>query len=206
MDESLKLGLVEQYVENQEILHILPHAWFPYLILTIKYGLGIIIIGLLRSALESYMMWIQWLMAILGMIIFVKYMYDFLNKYLDTVILTDRWITIVRIDNWFRYKVDFFERKNIISIGHSQSGIVDRLFDQWDIQISLDHDSDYLIENVATPGRQSSIINKYKFDTLSRQSMELEEITQQQPDKFEVLVDTLSDVIESYMKNSQPKG
>lgn len=206
MEESLKLGLIEQYVENQNILHILPHAWFPYLILTIKYWVWLIILWLLRKVFEDYLSAIQWLVAIIGLIIFVKYMYDFLNRYLDTVVLTDKWVTVVRIDNRFRYKVDFFERKNIISIGHSQSWIIDKLTDQGDLKISLDHDSDYLIEGVSSPGKQSSIVNKYKFDILSRLDEEAENETLQQPDKFEVLVNTLSDVIESFMKNNHPRN
>lgn len=132
-------------------------------------------------------------------------MYDFLDKYLDTVILTNKGITIVKIDNRFSYKVDFFEWKSIIAISYSQSWLLDKVFDQWNLKISLDHDSDYEILSISNPWKQSSIINKYKFDALARiKQEELDTISVQesQPDKFELLVDTLSDVIGMYMKQN----
>lgn len=144
-------------------------------------------------------------MGMVGIAIFTKYIYDFLDKYMDTVILTDKWITIVRIDGWFRYKVDFFEWKSVAAVSHAQTWLIDKLCGQGSIHISLDHDSDYAIEGVSSPGKQSSIINKYKFDTLARMSEaeELENTPTHQPDKFEILVDTLSDVIGTYMRNQK---
>ncbi len=131
-------------------------------------------------------------------------MYDFIDLYLDSVVLTDKGITIVKIDKWFKYKTDFFERKSIITISHTQSWFIDKLFNQWSITISLDHNSDYFIKNISKPNTQVSILNTYKFDALSRIKKIEEEVKQEaanQPDKFEILVDTLSDVIGSYMKH-----
>lgn len=143
-------------------------------------------------------------MWIIGLAVFAKYIYDFLDRYMDTVILTNKGITVVRIDGRFKYQVDFFERKNIASISHTQSWIVGKILNQWSIHISLDHDSDYTVDGVSWPGKQSSIINKYKFDTLSRISQEdlLVSQIEEQPDKFEILVDTLSEVIGTYMRNN----
>lgn len=205
MEHTLKLWLIEQYIEDQEILHILPHARLRYLILTLQYCVGVVIVGLIweySGGRDS----LQRVMGIIGIMAFGKYIHDFLDIYLDSVVLTNRGVTIVRIDGWFRYKVDFFERKNIISVSHSQGGIVDKIFNNWSVKIALDHDSDYTISGVAWPDKQSSIINKYKFEALDREK-ELEEIAaaqiMQQPDKFEILVDTLSDVIGAYMRQDR---
>jgi hypothetical protein len=201
MDQSLKLGLVEQYVEHQEIVHMLPHARLMYLILSLKYCAVVILISLVRSLISGSLSSLQWLMGIVGIIIFCKYIYDYLDMYMDTVVLTNKGMTIVRIDNRFRYKVDFFERKSIMAVSHAQTGIVDRLFDNGSINISLDHDSDYQIQGIASPGKQSSIINKLKFDSLARLEEEQNLLKVHEPDKFEILVDTLSDVIGTYMTN-----
>lgn len=135
-------------------------------------------------------------------------MYDFVDKYLDSVVLTDKWITMVTIDKRFKYKTDFFEWKSIVSISSAQHGFIDKLCNQWSITISLDHDSDYYIHHISKPSTQVSILNSYKFDALSRLK-QMEELTKQevanQPDKFEILVDTLSDVIGSYMRNNQER-
>lgn len=112
-------------------------------------------------------------------------------------------MTIVRIDNRFRYKIDFFEWKSIMAVSHAQSGVVDRLFDNGSINISLDHDSDYQIQGILSPWKQSSIINKLKFDSLSRIEQEQQELHVVEPDKFEILVDTLSEVISSYMAHKK---
>jgi len=201
MDESLKLGLVEQYVDGQEIVAILPQARWRFLLLSAKYGWVAIIGAFIRDIIGWVVSQLQWLVIIMGLALFGKYLYDFVDAYLDTVVLTNKGITIVRIDNWFKYKIDFFERKSIMAVSHSQSGLMDKLFDQWTIQISLDHDSDYHILWIASPGKQAGIINKLKFTVLERQrALELEDATKHhQPDKFELLVDTLSEVIWTYM-------
>gem|GEM_PF-5192734 len=63
-----------------------------------------------------------------------------------------------------------------------------------------------MIQGVSHPQRQCSIINKLKFDMLTR--VQQEEQSQQalafnEPDKFEVLVDTLGEVINSYMRGQR---
>jgi len=200
MEQSLKLGLIEQYVEHQEILHILPHARFSYLLLTLKYGVVIIALGLLRPVLGQIGESLHLVIGVVGIALFAKYVYDFLDKYMDTVILTNKGITIVRIDSWLKYKVDSFDWGSIIAISHSQGGIMDKLFNEGAIQISLDQDNDYSIEGVASPGKQSSIINKLRFDLMA-QAKEIE-LQNDEPDKFEILVDTLSEVIGTYMKTN----
>ncbi len=201
MEESLKLWLIEQYVEHQNILYILPHARMEYLILSVQYSCVIIVLWFIGQFLwESSSRIFIFIWALL----FSKYVYDFIDLYLDSVVLTDKGITIVKIDKWFKYKTDFFERKNIITISHTQSWFMDKLFNQWSITISLDHDSDYYIKNISKPNSQVSILNTYKFDALSRIKKIEEEVKQEaanQPDKFEILVDTLSEVIGSYMKH-----
>ncbi len=206
MEHSLKLGLVEQYVQYQDIVHILPHAWLPYLEMTIKYAFVVFIGVVLYSFLSGFTDRVQWIMGVLGLLLFAKYVYDFLDRYMDTVVLTDRGITMVTIDGWFRYKVDFFERKNIASISYAQSGIIDKIFNEGVITISLDHDSTYTIEGVSHPQRQCSIINKLKFELLARAQDDEQaqaQLALDQPDKFELLVDTLGEVINTYMRWGQ---
>lgn len=206
METSLKLGLVEQYVEHQDILHILPQAWLPYLEMTLKYSAVILILAVAYTFLDTISPIIQGVMAIAWLLVFAKYIYDFLDAYMDTVVLTDRGVTIVTIEWRFTYKVDFFDRKNIISLRFAQSWLIQRIFNEWTITISLDHDSDYTIQGVSRPQKQCSIINKLKFDMLTRAQQE--EQNQQalafnEPDKFEVLVDTLGEVINSYMRGQR---
>ncbi|MFA7285095.1 MAG: hypothetical protein WC004_04735 [Candidatus Absconditabacterales bacterium] len=206
MEASLKLGLVEQYVEHQDIMHILPQAWLPYLELTLKYSAVVLILAVAYTFLDTVGPIVQGIMAIAGLLVFAKYIYDFLNAYMDTVVLTDRGVTIVTIEGWFTYKVDFFEWKNISSLRFTQSGLIQKIFNEGAVTISLDHDSDYVIQGVSHPQRQCSIINKLKFDMLTR--VQQEEQSQQalafnEPDKFEVLVDTLGEVINSYMRGQR---
>lgn len=172
-----------------------------YLILSIQYSVIIIIIWFLWQLLWEFG---SRIFICIWALLFSKYIYDFIDLYLDSVVLTDKWITIVKIDKWFRYKTDFFERKSIITVSHSQSWFMEKLLNQWSITISLDHNSDYYIKYVSKPNTQVSIINAYKFDALSRIKQLEEESKQEvinQPDKFEILVDTLSEVIGSYMKH-----
>lgn len=203
MEETLKLWLIEQYVEHQNILHILPHAWAEYLVLSVKYIVVVVVLWFCAQFLGEST---TWLFACIGLLLCVKYIYDFVDSYLDSVVLTDKWITIVKIDKWFKYKVDFFEWKSIISISSTQTWFIDKFFNQWSLTISLDHDSDYYIKNISRPNTQVSMLNMYKFDALSRLKQAEEDAKQEiinQPDKFEILVDTLSDVIGSYMKYNE---
>gem|GEM_PF-1883753 len=77
-----------------------------------------------------------------------------------------------------------------------------------DIIVGIEHGTDYTISNVVYPSKRVDMLNRYKHESIIARAKQIalaEEkvVDSQQYDKFELLVDKLSDIIVDYMK--QPR-
>ena len=90
--------------------------------------------------------------------IYAKFVYDFIDIYMDTIVLTSRGIHIISITWFMKFKVDFFERKWLESITYTKNGMWDILFNQGDVLLTLSQWNDFIIENIAQPKRQIGIL------------------------------------------------
>jgi hypothetical protein len=74
--------------------------------------------------------------------------------------------------------------------------------------IGIEHGTTYTLPNIVLPTKRIDRLNTYKHDAIVQRARDLamaqeESIDSGQQDKFELLVDKLSDVIVDYMK--QPR-
>jgi len=114
--------------------------------------------------LNRYITWpyLDWIFGILGIGFFIRYIIDFLNLYLDGLIMTDQGITLFMWEGLFDHKTDFFERSKIEAISYNQNSFRDKIFARGDLIIRLDHGVEYPFENVNFPQKQAEKIQKYK--------------------------------------------
>ena len=138
----------------------------------------------------------------MGIALYLKYIYDFLNIYLDSVVLTNRGINILVVDGFMKYRMTSFGRKSIETVDYGQNGLLDYLIDSGNLTLSVDQGERFVIPSVYQPKKQANRIQKMKYEYLAQiqTSLPEEEVS---VDKFEILVDTLSSVITQYMKQGK---
>lgn len=145
----------------------------------------------------------------LGVIFFIKFCIDFLNKYLDGLALTKDGINLYLREGLLEYKTEVFDRNRIETVSHSQNSFRDKIFMKWDIIITLEHGITFPFENISFPKRQASkILQLREENTLqSLQDFEDIELKENQNDKFSVLVEALGEVVKDYIdKKDKPKS
>lgn len=121
-------------------------------------------------------------------------MISFLDIYLDWVILTNNWIVIFRWDWLLKYRTESIERESLESVSMNQNGILDIMFNKWDIKINrIDHS--YIFNEVPNPSKQVKTILEKRDEMTSWEQEDEDKV-----DKFDLLVDMLGDVLIDYSK------
>jgi len=138
------------------------------------------------------------IVALAGLACYVKNMVDFLNHYLDSVVLTSRWLTVFKWDGLFEYKTDTFQRHRIEAVSHRQDRLADKLLQRGDLILTLEHEVVYQFRNIPSPMRQANTIMSLR-DSHVASHYDHDDEDDRSRDKFDVLVETLWEVIEDYM-------
>lgn len=203
MITQFKKWLIKKYITDQEILYVLKQSFGSYFFMFFKNILFVLFVYLLYKILWDYVnQEISIFFAVIVLGIYGKFIYDFMDVYMDTVVLTNKGIHIISITWLMKFKVDLFDWRSLESITYTKNGFRDMLFNQWDILLTLNQWTDFTIENIAQPKRQIGILNKTKYEEMMRiQDLDLVEISPTNEDKFNILVETLGDVIWDYMKS-----
>jgi len=191
---------MKKYVNVDTIFHVIWHNASVFIRLTLRTLVFLFVLYVLFVVLDKYLVWIYlpWIFAVFGMGLFVKYSIDFLNIYLDWLILSEWGITIFMREWLFDHSTEFFERDKIETISHNQNSFWDKLFVKGDLLIKLEHGIEYPFENINYPQRQAEKILKYK----SQFSLDLpvEKSSAITDDKMAIIAEALSEVVKEYME------
>lgn len=153
----------------------------------------------------SFPNWIQIIKRIIGVIgilIYSRFVLEFLNKYLDALVITAQGIIIFEWDGFLHYSLQQFDRDSIESITHSQDSIGDKLIGKWSIIVTIDHGAIFSFDNISSPSRIADTLRQYKQKhgaIRPHHHDEDEEPWWVYNEKFEILVETLGEVIKDYM-------
>lgn len=130
-------------------------------------------------------------------IIFIKIIYDIFDRYNDVWIITDK--AIVDLD-WALFKTSMktVNYENIEGLEVDQSGIWDKILRKWNLIVHKIWDDVFLLEDAKIP---------YKaVDEIERIRNKIVEEEEENLDKFDMVMDTLSWVVKDYLwKNGLPK-
>ncbi len=140
----------------------------------------------------------------LWVILYLRFIIEFLNKYLDSLIITPNGIIIFEWEGFLHYTLQQFDRNSIESISHSQDSLVDKIIGKWKIQLSIEHGIVFYFDNISSPHRIANQLWNYKqqyFWHHSRKNESFDEhhLGWESSEKFEILVETLWEVIKDYM-------
>ncbi len=124
-------------------------------------------------------------------------MIDFLNLYLDWLVLSNRWITLFMWEWLFEYKTDFFEWTRIQAVSHTQNSFWDKIFARWDINITLEHGIEFPFEDINFPQTQAAKIMKYKNQFAP--TINEDGTGPIRDDKMSIIAEALSEVVKEYI-------
>ncbi len=197
---------MKKYVHVEDIFHVIWHNASVFILLTMRTLLFLLVLYVLFVVLDKYIIWnyIPWIFGLLGIGFFIKYIIDFLNIYLDWLILSKDGITMFMREWLFEYKTDFFEWNKIETVSHNQNSFWDKLFSKGDLIIKLEHGVEYPFENINSPQKQADKILKLKNQAAII-------IPEENPngindDKMAIIAEALSEVVKEYMDKKGSVG
>lgn len=197
----LKEKVISRYIWDQEILNIVWHDWYVYFKVVFKYWLILLWLVFIHNVLVQYLdiIYLNFFFGSIWLIVYVFFVISFLDSYLDSIILTKNWIIIFRWEGFLRHNTESIRWEAAQSIYHEQNWIIDIIFNKWNVKIKR-QDEIYLFEDVWNPRSTTNILTSTRDRILS-------EVDEEEPDmdKFDVLVDTLWEVILDYVRNNKKK-
>ena len=153
----LRKQIMKKHIQEEEILHVIWHHASAFVIVTLRTLLFLLVLYVAFVVLHAYILrlYLSWIFGIFGIGLFLKYIIDFLNIYLDWLILSQNGITMFMREWLFEYKTDFFERSKIETVSHTQNSFWDKLFGRGDLTINLEHGVEYPFETISSPKKRS---------------------------------------------------
>lgn len=194
----LREQIMKKHVHVDDIFHVIWHNSSVFIKLTLRTLVFLLVLYILFVVLDRYIIrdYLPWIFGILGVWFFIKYIIEFLNIYLDWLILSSEGITLFMREWLFDYKTDFFEWEKIETVSHTQNSFWDKIFSKWDLVIKLEHEIEYPFENINSPQKQAEKILKYKMQFWSDIVEKSSPITD---DKMAIIAEALSEVVKEYM-------
>ena len=133
----LRNVLIKRYVDTKDTQRIIGHSSVvcikkAIITIVLLFLLYVIFALLNQSSPAEYWKWIFWCA---GLALFVKWVIDFLNLYLDCLILSKDNITFFLWEWLLEYKTEIFSWSKINTISRNQIWFRDKLFWKWDILI-----------------------------------------------------------------------
>lgn len=197
----LRNVLIRKYVDTKDTQRIIGHSSVVYIkkaIVTIVllFLLYVIFAVLNQSSPAEYRKWVFW---IAGLALFIKRVIDFLNLYLDCLILSKDNITFFLWEWLLEYKTEIFSWNKINTISRNQIWFRDKLWWKGDILIKLEFDTEFPFNDVTRPKKQVRKLMMLKEEFLSRQKQQVEKDLSEDNDRFNVLVEAMSEVVKEYL-------
>lgn len=202
----IRKQIAKKYINVDDIHHVIWHSSSIFIAIITKNIIFLWVLYILFFVLSKYVTWqyFAWIFWIFGIALFVKFIIDFFNLYLDSLILSSNWITLFLREWLLEYKTDFFERWRIETVSHTQNDLRDKIFIKWDLLIKLEHWIQFPFENVSNPKKQISKILKLKDSHLLKNKEEKKDLNVANNEQMSILAEALSEVVKEYLdKNTE---
>jgi len=204
----LRKEIIKKYVEVENIHHVIWHNGSILMREVLKTFLFLFVAYIVYISISQYSNWHyrSRIFAGVWLYLFIKFVLNFLNLYLDALIFSDKWITLFMREWIWDYKTDIFERDKIETISFNQNSIRDKVFGKWDISIKLWHGVDFPFDNISRPKKQVWKIMRMKDHFLwQKRDRDLKDLEWEE-NKFNILVEALWEVVQEYMEKGKKKS
>lgn len=195
----LRKTIIKKYIHTHDIDHVIWHNSSIFIKWMLKTILLLFVIYIIYLALNQRITFehLDRVFGGLWVLILIKYCVDFLNLYLDWLALTSDGVTLFLWEWILTYKTEYFQREKIEAISHTQDSLWDKIFNKWDIIISLEHGIEFPFENITSPQKQvQNILRLRDVNSIPSSNNESESLPD---DKISILAEALSEVVKDYV-------
>lgn len=137
--------------------------------------------------------------GILGFALYLWFIIDFLNIYLDSIILTNNGMIVFKREGLLNYATHTLDWKHVQAVSDSQKGITDILFNKGSLLIDLEDGMKFHFHNIAQPKKQAKALMTFKEEIRKMIDQSSPTPSSSSDEKFSLLVETLGEVITEYM-------
>ncbi|MEF2175267.1 MAG: hypothetical protein V3575_02245 [Candidatus Absconditabacteria bacterium] len=200
---SFKSNILKNYVDSDNIHVVIGHDSWKYFGLLLKNSFYVFALFALYVLLTRFLnpnLLMSLLFSLFGLFVYGKFIIDFMDIYLDAIILTDTGVVLFKWDGLFANKSELLHRESLVAVQDTQMGILDIVLNKGNL-IMKRSGGEYSFDNVSHPTKRASMI----LDMQKKMLNERGESEEEQPDldKFDVLVETLGEVILDYVKKDK---
>lgn len=147
----------------------------------------------------------KWIAAGLGILLLLQYIFQFFNLYLDALVYTKKGVKILTRESFLEYKMEVFDREHIQVVSFEQKSLWDTLFMKGCLRISLMTGSHFTFDDIDNPQKEAKKMLSYKDKFESQASHSINQEKQEKDkEKFNILVETLGEIIQEYSGNNAP--
>lgn len=202
----LRSVLIKKYVNTSDIKWIIGHSPIVHLKEAFVMIVLLFLLYVVYAVLNHYSPaeYRKWIAGGIGLLLCIKWILDFLNLYLDCLILTDEYAILFLREGWLEYKTEFFGWDKISTISSSQNGLRNKLRSVGDIVIKLEFNTEFPFTDVLHPKKQVSKLMMLKENFLTSKKYTIEKDLEEDNQRFNVLVEAMSEVVKEYMEK-QPR-
>lgn len=199
----MRKNIIRNYIQTDQIYSIIGHDTWVYVKIFLVYGLSLIVLtvtylGIIQVLQQPFL---STLRAILGVGMYLKMVYDFFDEYLDSLVITDKWLVHFRRE-WLRsQKTEMLSRVSIESISHEQNSFWDTLLSKGDLKIKLE-DTITRFDDIWDPAKTTDTLLDYRDKILGRHNY-MENEVKHEPDKYNILVEALWEVVNEYVEKKK---
>lgn len=200
----LRNAVIKKYVNAKDIQRIIGHSSTLYLkrsILTIVLLFVVFVIFTLLNHTSPATYWKR-IFGGIWLILFAKRTIDFLDAYLDCLILTKDSVILFLREGLLEYKTEVFSRNKITTISRNQNWLWDKLFGKGDLLIKLEFDTEFPFADISAPKKQAGKLTVLKESFLTKQKQTIEKDLSDDNERFNVLVEAMSEVVKEYMEKN----
>ena len=179
---------------DEDIIYMISHhllTYFPVIIMSL---LGIVILFFLYQIISVFSVNLaSYLVGFLGILLYFYFLFEFLDIYLDAVIVTPTSVIIYKWYGIFKSTSDVLFLEAIESVYAEQEWIIDTLFNKWDIVIRRAwHENKF--DSVYNPNDVAAKLN----NIINSVNKEEEEEVEEEQDDFKLFVEAMAEVIKEY--------
>ena len=191
---SLRQLALKKFLKDDEIIETIGHSYARYFTITFLFlGLGILLLASYIMLFEKFnFLIIKIFYLVLGIVVYWFFLLKFLNLYLDCFVVTKKALLFFRWDGILKNSTQTLEREKLIWIDTDQNGLYQALARTGDLKVKFE-EGEWFFDDIYEPAQARLDLLKYKDDFTKKDDPEEEKTDQ--PDKFEMLIDALWEIL-----------
>lgn len=199
---AIREHMILSYLVDEEVYAIIGHDFLMYLKIAAFYMTLLLVLVVIRFGVTTYITDTWYVTLAVGLVwvwIYTKGLFQILDRYLDALLITNKWLVLFRRDGIFKHKNLTMQRVSIETVSYEQNSFWDTIFKKWDITIYVE-DEQHSFRNAAYPAESVAKILERKERIIGNAYVMENTIDDDSRSKYEMLVEALGEVVTEYVE------